>query len=179
MKKFIAIYVCCFCIITAAQATDSTSIRTVKSKHPNISIQTMDGLTYRGRVVQLGTNFVLMEALPYNDAAALNQYYLRREGDYCRVDVDYLKSATISRGRSIGMSTLIGTLAGGILMGGIGYYTGIHGAHYDPLTGMAYGIVAGVGIGTTAGFISGLFHHKKFRIDGSTTQMVRLQNYYF
>src|SRR5512141_543857 len=92
-----------------------------KTKKAKITIQAFDGINYRGDLITIGYDYILIDAKKYNSPAKLRPYYIRPQDDYYRFDIEYIKSATMSRGRSVGMNTLQGLVAGVVVAGFISY----------------------------------------------------------
>jgi hypothetical protein len=149
-----------------------------KTKKAKITIQTFDGINYKGNLITIGYDYLLIDAKKYNSPAKLRPYYVRPQDDYYRFDIEYIKSATMSRGRSVGINTLQGLIAGVFVAGLITY-----GAIQEEITFESFGEWAAVsgftiGLGTLAGFITGLVRQKKVMIEGNPYQLNKLQELY-
>jgi hypothetical protein len=149
-----------------------------KTKKAKITIQAFDGINYRGDLVTIGYDYLLIDAKKYNSPAKLRPYYVRPQDEYYRFDIEYIKSATMSRGRSVGVSTFRGTILG-VLFAGLVSWSALKGDIWFDSFG-EWAVTSGViiGIGTSAGFITGLIRRKKVIIDGNPYQLNKLRDFY-
>jgi hypothetical protein len=149
-----------------------------KTKKAKITIQAFDGINYRGDLVTIGYDYLLIDAKKYNSPAKLRPYYVRPQDDYFRFDIEYIKSVSISRGRSVGMNTLQGLVAGVLVAGFISYGALQEEIHFESFGEWAAVSGFTIGLGTLAGFITGLVRQKKIMVDGNPYQLNKLQDFY-
>ena len=149
-----------------------------KTKKAKITVQAFDGVNYRANLVSIGYDYLLLDAKKFNSPAKLRPYYMRPEGDYYRIDIEYIKSATMSRGRSLGVSTFRGTLLGIVVAGLVTISVLKEEIFFDSFGEWAITTGVIVGLGTSAGFLSGLFMRKKVMINGNPHKLYKLNEFY-
>ncbi len=166
--------------ISTAQTTGNYSTaETRHKKHANITIEAFDGNKFKGRMVRIAYDCIVLDASQYNPPAELQHYYLRPENDNYRIDLEYIKTVTITRGRQIGSQTLGGAAIGVglIIISGLSFLS--KDPFYDSFGEWAKGAAYSVEVGTIAGFFYGLIHRRRININGSYQRIKKLKEYYF
>lgn len=155
-------------------------VASVPVKKANIVIETFDNQKYKGRLQNIGSDHLLLDARGYNSLAHLNKYYLRPDNSFYKIDLEYLKSARVSRGRALGHSVAMGASAGGLTLGLVGNVVGDF-SQDDGLDGFVLTVVGGgIGavLGGVGGAIGGLFTKRKIVIKGDADKMYKLTMYF-
>lgn len=142
-----------------------------KSKRPNIEIITFDGQQVVGRVADITLDYILLDAKRFNDPAVLSAYYIRNEGKYYKIDVEYIKVAIVASKKKVAASALGGAAAGAI-MGG-------NATPGDDTSDFLAASAAGAGIGTVVGSVKALSRGKqRIPILGNAITLISLLDYY-
>jgi hypothetical protein len=142
-----------------------------KVKKANINIITFDGTQISGRVADITLDYILLDAKRYNSPAALAAYYIRIEGNYYKIEVEYIRVAIVTTRKKVGNSAIAGALSGAAVATAAIPEAG--------LADFAYATAAGVGIGSIVGAVKGLSRHQKsIPILGSSERLIELLNYY-
>ena len=147
-----------------------------KGRRANIEIITFDGLKINGRVADITLDYILLDAKRYNPPAALSAYYIRNEGTYYKIDVEYIKLVMVRARRKVARSAIGGAASGALLAGGV---VTNNPTNEGDLLDIAYATAAGFSIGGVVGFFKGLFRRKKrILILGNSIKLIELLNYY-
>jgi hypothetical protein len=179
MKKLYGLLACFFLAPLAGHAQDVGSFVKSPKKKYNIKIETMDGNTYKGRVINIEYDFIEIDPGTKMYTSTPQPFYLRPSGDYLKIDLEYLQSATMRKSRQIGISASYGAIGGGVLLGGFTYLVAKEGgAELEPFLALLAGASVGIVIGGFTGTIVGLFSRKRIPIYGSSVQLGKLRDYY-
>lgn len=122
-------------------------------KHTNISIEAFDGKKFKGRLIRIADDGIVFDASHYNAPADLRPYYLRPDNDNYGIDLEYIKTITISRGRSIDSQTVAGALSGAMVsvVTGLSFFS--NNPVFDSFGEWTSGAAVLFSVGTTAGFL--------------------------
>ncbi len=102
-------------------------------------------------------------------------YYLRPEGNYYRIDVEYIKTAYTKVRNKVGKNILGGALSGMASFGTVDYISNQSSEERlkDALVVSAIGLVIGGIVGTIRGFSS---HNKAWPINGSSLALANFRD---
>lgn len=162
----------------AAQSTgEAYPVQSKNKRHANIVVVSADGKKFKGRMIHVSQDYIVFDAAGYNSYLDPQAYYLRPEGNYYRMDLEYIYSIAITRTRSVGSATLMGATSGAVLFALVVAST-ISEPPFNTLGEIASGGAVCISLGTIAGLISGLVHKKNFLIRGDRLELARLANYF-
>ena len=161
-----------FFITALAVAQDSTYV-TRKSSPSDIAIITRDGLTINGRVVQITLDYILLDARELNSPVKLAAYYIRPQGNYFKIEVEYIHAAVLRARKKTAQSAVGGALTGA----SIGAEA--VGGSEASLSEIGKGSAAGLAIGGLVGTAKGFGRRKVvIPIYGKSENLISLLNYY-
>jgi len=147
-----------------------------KGRRANIEVITFDGLNIKGRVADITLDYILLDAKRYNSPAALSAYYIRNQGAYYKIEVEYIKLVMAKISRKVAKSAVGGAASGAMLANGA---VANNPTSEGELLEVAYATAAGFGIGGVVGTFKGLFREKKrILILGNSSNLIELLNYY-
>jgi|GEM_PF-5035071 len=148
-------------------------------KKPNAVVISKYDDRFRVKLIRIWYDSLYFIGTPFNSDSLLNQFYLRKSQNEHVIAADYLKAVIIKPGKVIGKSTWTGLLVGGVIGAFLGYH-GSKGINDNALTNVYHGAI-GFGIGAIGGggigLVIGIFQRKKIYINGSTTQLNKLETY--
>ncbi len=147
---------------------------TKNGRRANIEIITFDGLNIKGRVADITLDYILLDAARFNTPVTLSAYYIRPEGAFYKIGVEYIKLATVKVKKKVAQSAAGRAVTGAIVAGNAVADNNVTSA------GEFFGAsAAGAGIGVIAGTVSGLFRHsKRVLILGNSFNLMELVKYY-
>ncbi len=164
----------CLTINVAVCIAQDTSYIATKSSPTDIAIITRDGLTINGRVVQITLDYILLDAHELNSPVKLAAYYIRPQGNYYRIDVEYIQAAVFRAKKKTGQSAGGGALSGAIIGG-----DAVGSSNDATVSEVAKGAAAGLVIGGLVGTAKGMGRKKVvIPIYGKSENLVSLLNYY-
>ena len=150
-----------------------------QKKKPDAIIVSKYGDEFKVRLSRIVNDSLYFFATPYNSDSALKQFYLRTWYDEHGIDVSYLRSVTIRPGKVLANSTLGGAILGGAVFATLAYK--ISQSETDNvlknLGQGALGLGGGILLGGGVGFVVGIFQRKKIKINGSASQLDKVQQY--
>ncbi len=153
-------------------AQDSTYVAK-KSSPTDIAIITRDGSTINGRVLQITLDYILLDARELNSPVKLSVYYIRQQGNYYKIEVEYIQAAVLRAKKKTAQSTVAGALSGASIGG-----EAVGGSDAS-VSEFAKGSGAGLAIGGLVGTAKGLGRKKVVvPIYGNSENIVTLLNYY-
>jgi len=142
-----------------------------KGKKPNIEIITFDGAQVSGRIADITLDYILLDAKRFNSPAVLSIYYIRPEGKYYKISIEYIRAAIVTSKKKVGPSA-IGSAASGALIASTVAQNGNTGEQ-------AAAAAVGLGIGSVVGTIKALSRHQKaIPVLGSSERLMELVAYY-
>lgn len=156
-------------------AADSASLKT-KPPHTNIEFEDMDGVNYKARIKYIDSTWLVFQMLPEDEKTWLDspRYVELTQSGY-RIHYSNLKKAKIKKARAVATNTFAGLFGGTILMLPVSNAL-MKEEDTEDLGG--YILLGGMALGTTIGFITGLYQKKTFKIDGRQEAMEDLAFYY-
>jgi hypothetical protein len=137
---------------------EADNLLSKKGRRANIGIITFDGLKINGRVADITLDYILLDAKRYNAPAALSAYYIRNEGTYYKIDVEYIKLAIVRTRRKVARSAIGAAASGAVLAGGA---VTNNPTNEGDLLDIAYATATGFSIGGVVGFLRDCFLAKK------------------
>jgi hypothetical protein len=157
----------------ATSIAQDTAYVATKSSPSDISIITRDGTTINGRVVQITLDYILLDARELNSLVKLSAYYIRPQGNYYKIDVEYIQAAVLRAKRKLGQSAVGGALSGATIGG-----EAVGGSEAGT-SDLAKGAGAGLVVGGLVGAAKGLGRKKVVvPIYGKSENLVSLLSYY-
>jgi hypothetical protein len=149
-------------------------------RRPNIVLHTFDKKKYKARLKEVGENYLLVNAAPYQTPAELNVYYMRHSGDYFKVDVEYIVAVGTRRGRAVKNAALGGGITVGLIVAPLVYQGAqMEGDEFFPsIWKSALGGGIGFVVGGFVGAIGGMFSRKHINIYGLPENLSLVSAYY-
>jgi len=149
-------------------------------RRPNIVLHTFDKKRFKARLKEVGDNYLLVHAAPYQTPAELNVYYMRHSGDYFKVDVEYIAAVGTRRGRAVKNAALGGGITVGLIVAPLVYEgSQMEGDEFFPsIWKSALGGGIGFVVGGFTGAIVGMFSRKHINIYGLPENLSQVSAYY-
>jgi hypothetical protein len=161
-----------FFFATASFGQDSAHL-SKKNKASNIAIISTNGLTINGLVMEITLDYILLDARDLNSPVTLSAYYIRPQGNYYKIDVEYIQAAVLRAKKKTGQSAMAGAVSGALIGG--------EAVNDDDasVSTVAAASGAGLAIGGLVGTAKGLGRKKVvIPIYGKSENLISLLNYY-
>lgn len=160
--------------IAVAQKTDSVYYSSL-SNPKKVTVVTTDARTYKGMVMDITTDYIILDLKDDKSVMVNTPYYLRPFGKYYRIDVEYIQVASTKKPKRVLKAALFGGLGGMIA-----FPTALATSEGENATSDFFIASAiGLAVGSVVGTISALVTHKKWHINGSSVELAAFRDEYF
>jgi hypothetical protein len=163
-----------FPFVGIAQNTDSTYTSTLSNPRP-VAVVTKDARTYKGMVIDITTDYIVLDLHSNKSLMVNTPYYVRPMGKYYRIDVEYIQVAYTKKPKRVLKSALFGGLGGMVAFGTASIASGDDNDASDFFIASAVGLVVGSVVGT----VTALIVKKKWHINGSSEELAAFRDHYF
>jgi hypothetical protein len=168
------------CSATSVAGQEELLSLTSDGKRSNILVESREAIKIRARLKYLSNTSIILDASKRTPAVDLNKYYIRPYGDFYRVDVEYIKSISINKGKKLSQSAMSGGVLGAITIATLSSKAAqSEGLDFAESLGQTLlGGAVGLVVGSFVGGVYGLFTRKKIVINGQSLNLYKLEPYF-